>query len=151
MPRAQSSGSELIWHLAAGPDLVALQAEARRFLDSLGFSRTRSAEVLIAASEMATNSLKHAGGGTLSLFAEASPVPGVRVEANDGGPGFERLEQALQDHVSEGRNLLEDEDASRRRRGLGTGLGAIRRLMDRFDVYSEPGRGARVVAFKQRI
>jgi hypothetical protein len=54
---------------------------------------------------------------------------GIEVLAFDQGPGIANLGQALRDGVSSAGTA-------------GTGLGAMRRLSDEFDVYAHPGKGA---------
>jgi len=57
------------------------------------------------------------------------------VVARDTGPGIPDVERALSDGFST------DE-------GLGLGLPGARRLVDEFDIASEPGRGTTVVLTK---
>ena len=103
---------------------------------ALGFDLQACEEIGIAASELASNLLKHAGGGKLTLtrMALAERV-GLRIEAQDGGPGIVDIERALTDGFSTTGSL-------------GAGLGAVNRLMDEFDIASERGRGTRVVCCK---
>ncbi|HVW43226.1 MAG TPA: SpoIIE family protein phosphatase [Amycolatopsis sp.] len=87
-------------------------------------------KVALAATELATNLLKHAGGGAFSVVR----LPGrVDVLATDQGPGISRLQQSLRDGYSTTGTM-------------GGGLGAIRRAADFFDVYTLPGRGTAVLA-----
>ena len=104
------------------------QAAIRRFVAELGFDRLAQWQVTIAASEAATNMVKHAGGGHLTLGRIDDPRVGLRLEARDFGPGIGDLARALEDHVSEGSDLRVRLDLGRR--GLGLGLGAIARMMD---------------------
>lgn len=106
------------------------QASIRRFVAELGFDRTAQWQITIAASEAGTNMVKHAGGGRLLLRRITVPRAGVRLEARDSGPGIADLARALEDHISEGHNVLIREQSDQQHRGLGVGLGAIRRMMD---------------------
>lgn len=116
------------------PSTVAeARRQARALATGLDFSDTRAEEVAIVASEAATNLLKHAGGGRVLL--QVLPLgarPWLSVAALDTGPGIPDLDDALTDGVST-------------RGSAGTGLGAMRRLSDRFEVHSEPGRGTVVL------
>ena len=105
------------------------QAQVRRFAEACGFVRTAQWQIATAASEAATNVIKHGGGGRLIVATIADPKPGLRFEARDRGPGIDDLELAIQDHVSRGVNLR-SLDRPAKTDGLGTGLGAISRLMD---------------------
>ena len=103
---------------------MGVQALAR----DLGFDETRTGRASIAVTEVATNLLRHGGGG--SLFARAlarGASLGIEVLALDKGPGMENFAWSSLDGVSTGGTA-------------GTGLGAIQRQSDEFDVYT--GRDA---------
>ena len=112
--------------------------EARRkalaFAQDLSFDQTRSGNVAIAASEMATNIVKHAGKGVIFVQAVgANGLSCLRLLAVDSGPGIANMTQAMQDgHSTTGT--------------LGSGLGAVRRLADDFEIYSTAGIGTIVRA-----
>src|SRR5262245_58654898 len=113
-------------------------AEARRLAVQLstgqGFSENDAGRVAIVATELATNLVKHAGGGeiVISSFDDAEGK-GVELLALDKGPGITDLNKALADgHSTSG--------------SAGTGLGAIRRSADFFAVSSRVGRGTAVAA-----
>lgn len=88
----------------------------------------------IIATELATNLVKHATGGEV-LVRGASSGPGTEVEliAIDRGPGIAEIARALGDGYSTSGSP-------------GTGLGAVKRMADEFDIYSQPGRGTVVLA-----
>lgn len=96
-----------------------------------GVAEERIGEVEIVASELATNLVKHAGGGDLVVRTAAGG--GVQLVAIDSGPGTRDLEALVDDGVSTAGTL-------------GVGLGAVRRLATRLQMWSEPARGAVVVA-----
>jgi serine/threonine-protein kinase RsbT len=146
MPLVRSSSSERVWEVACAVDVVSLQPGVRRFAALLGFSRRAQWEVAIAASEAAANMVKHAGGGTLILRRLDEPEPGLELEARDSGPGILEPDLAFRDHISEGIDLRSPERPPRAR-GLGVGLGAIRRLMDETRWENLPD-GGRLVARK---
>jgi anti-sigma regulatory factor (Ser/Thr protein kinase) len=113
-------------------------AEARRLAVQLstaqGFNHNDAGRVAIVATELATNLVKHAGGGeiVISSFDDAEGK-GLELLALDKGPGIVDLNKALADgHSTTGT--------------AGTGLGAIRRSADVFAVSSRVGRGTAVVA-----
>jgi anti-sigma regulatory factor (Ser/Thr protein kinase) len=100
----------------------------------LGMDDEDAGRAALAATEAATNLLKHAGGGELVVRRLASDgVAGVEILALDRGPGIADLAEALRDGVSTAGTQ-------------GQGLGAIRRQADDFDVWSGPGRGAVLLA-----
>jgi anti-sigma regulatory factor (Ser/Thr protein kinase) len=100
----------------------------------LGFDETQAGRLALVVTEAATNLVKHAGGGQILLQPSANgPGALVDVLALDQGPGIPDLRRSLADGYSTAASP-------------GTGLGAIRRLAARFDVYSAPGHGAAVLA-----
>jgi len=95
-----------------------------RYASGLGFGEDALAELDIVVQEMATNAARYASGGGCLHWAEAlGPDAGLELFYWDKGPGIYDLERALADGVSSGG-------------GLGTGFGAMRRLLDEFDAYS---------------
>jgi len=105
--------------------------------------------VAIAAAELASNALKFAKGGRVHLYRLDEPRPGLRIVVEDDGPGIENIELALQDGFSEGRFIQQSDTRARvRLRGLGAGLGAVRRLMDTFALENRKEGGVRAVAEK---
>lgn len=104
----------------------------------------------LIASELATNLVRHAGGGTLTLRRTDSPAAGVLLTAQDNGPGFSDIEAALTDGVSEGR-ILTEEVPPIHRIGLGSGLGAVGRLADFMEIANLAEGGAQVSAFVSEV
>ena len=116
-----------------------------RFGISLGFSRAAGQELSIIVSELGSNIVKYGRLGSIAFDAHADPEhgPGIRIVARDCGPPFHDLSLALQDGYDD-RGPIEPA-LLLRRGGLGTGLGAVLRLSDSFEVEQEPD-GKRIVA-----
>ena len=96
----------------------------RRFASQLGFSDDQLEEIAIVVQEIGTNAVRYAtGGGCLHWAETPGEEPGLELFYFDKGPGVYDLERALRDGVSSGGSL-------------GTGFGAMRRLLDEFDAYS---------------
>ena len=112
----------------------------------MGFSQHKAWEISIAVSELVSNVIKHAGTGMLRLFELSGTGDGIEIEVEDSGPGIPDIQSSLIDGYSEGRLISEDE--LRRARGLGTGLGAIMRLMDEVKIENRKSGGTRVSAKK---
>jgi serine/threonine-protein kinase RsbT len=88
---------------------------------------------ITAASELARNTLIYGGGGTARLeLLTDSTRRGLRLTFQDQGPGIPDIQLALKDGYTSGS-------------GLGLGLGGARRLVNDFDLRSEPGKGTTVV------
>jgi len=119
--------------------------ECERFARSLGFEGNDLWELSIAVRELATNVVKFAGEGVVTLRRLEEPRVGIEIVAEDDGPGIEDVAAARQDGFSEGRMLV---DCDRRvpRRGLGTGLGAVERMMNDMVIENRPEGGLRIVA-----
>ncbi len=119
-------------------------SEARRtalsLASQLGFDDAKAGRVAIAVTEAATNLLKHAGRGQMvfRIFGQGGSDLGLEFLALDKGPGIGNIGESLRDgHSTAGT--------------AGTGLGAIARLADAFDLYSRPGLGTAIHArFWQR-
>jgi anti-sigma regulatory factor (Ser/Thr protein kinase) len=95
-----------------------------RFASSLGFGETDLAQLDIVVQEIGTNAARYAtAGGWLHYTTTLGTSVGLELFYWDAGPGIYDLDRAIRDGVSTSGSL-------------GAGLGAIRRLMDEFDVYS---------------
>jgi anti-sigma regulatory factor (Ser/Thr protein kinase) len=100
---------------------------------ALGFDEATSGRVALAVTEAATNLLKHADRGEILLgTARSGGHAVIEILALDRGPGMANVDRCLQDGYSTAGSA-------------GTGLGALRRVADTFDVYSRPGGTALLV------
>lgn len=115
--------------------------EARRaaalLARDLGFEEQDAGRLALVVTEAASNLLKHSTQGEIVLTPMSLGTPtAIDVLALDRGPGMLDFERNLEDGFSTAGSQ-------------GTGLGAISRLADEFDVYSLPKVGtalwARVV------
>ena len=88
-----------------------------------GLSETDTGRTAIIINELATNLIRHAGGGRILVRALAEQVPGVEVITIDSGPGIRNVTEAFRDGHSTGGTP-------------GAGLGAVRRLSDLCDLYT---------------
>jgi anti-sigma regulatory factor (Ser/Thr protein kinase) len=113
-------------------------AQARRAVAALaarqGFGEEDAGRAALVTMEICSNIVKHGGGGELiAQPLELGEVRGVGLLGLDKGPGIADLAKCLRDGFSTGGSP-------------GTGLGAIGRQSQLFDVYSQPGRGTVVLA-----
>ncbi len=101
------------------------RAVAQDIAKTLGFSRDRQAEIVLSVSEMAQNHVKHQTvSGRLRFFGQRFPGGSVMsVSSLDMGPGIANIRMALADGITTSN-------------GLGSGLGCIRRIADRFAICS---------------
>jgi serine/threonine-protein kinase RsbT len=123
--------------IATDGDIVLARQSGRELADRLGCSSTDATLVATAISEIARNIVTHAGGGVLeiSVIDDGDGRRGIEVVARDEGPGIADIDRAMEDGFTTGR-------------GLGLGLPGARRLMDDFEITSEPGGGTTVVMRK---
>ncbi len=114
-------------------DLSALRQASKVMAAAIGFGERESEEIVLAVSELASNLVRHAGGGTLTLTPLSNNGRcGIQIESVDKGPGIPDIEQAMTDGFSTVGSL-------------GYGLGTVNRLMDEFDIQSPPGAGTYIV------
>ena len=116
-------------------DLIAARNAARALAAAIGFDETAREEVALAVSELASNLVKHARGGQLTLTPLAQGGrAGIQIETVDSGGGIADVDQALADGFSMAGSL-------------GYGLGTVNRLMDELNITSHqgPGSGTRIV------
>lgn len=96
-----------------------------------GATASRVEAVALVLTELASNLVKHAGGG--DLFFRSLP------SANDGPAGFEVTS------VDRGQGIADvaaaEHDGFSTARTAGTGLGAVRRASDRLEIHSVAGAG----------
>ena len=100
--------------------------EARALAGEVGFDIADTEMVALATRELATNLVRYAVCGRLSLTVlDENSTLGIEIESRDDGPGIANLGQAMEDGFSTGG-------------GLGSGLPGVRRLMDDFQISSGP-------------
>jgi serine/threonine-protein kinase RsbT len=113
-------------------DIIRARQLVRDCAVSQGLSLVDQTKLVTAASELARNTLVHGGGGEMKLEALHEGIRrGVKVVFTDRGPGIADIGQAMRDGFSTGG-------------GLGLGLGGAKRLVNEFDLQSEPGKGTTV-------
>ena len=105
---------------------------ATELAESLGFDSEQAGKVGLAVTECASNVVKHAGTGRLLLRALRSDgVDGIEIIALDKGPGIPDVPASLRDgHSTSGT--------------LGGGLGALSRMSQSFEIFTQLGRGTAV-------
>lgn len=123
-------------HRAFPIDDASRVGEARRhaavLATDLGFNETDAGRLALVVTELGTNLQRHATKGRL-LIAARPTLGDVEVLAIDEGPGIADPQQSLRDGFSTGGTP-------------GTGLGAVKRLADEFDLHSAVPDGTVCVA-----
>lgn len=112
-------------------DVYTVRHAAERLALHEGYPKVAAQEIALITSELAWNIVRHAGNGHIEFAAVIDPVhgPGVEIRAFDVAPPIVDLALAQRDgHDAGGRIPL---GAMLKRRGIGSGLGAVVRLGDR--------------------
>jgi serine/threonine-protein kinase RsbT len=124
--------------IASQSDIEQARRAARMMTGELHFSIEEAEAVVIATIELATNLLRYGVQGYLLLTPITGPGDadwaGLEVQSHDRGPGIDDVDRALEEGFST-------------RGGLGSGLPAIRRLMDDVVIETAP-TGTCIVARK---
>jgi serine/threonine-protein kinase RsbT len=119
-------------------DIVLARQKGRAMAIELGFSSGEATLIATTISELARNIISYAGEGQILLKAvQGTKRTGLSVTAADQGPGIPDIPQAMRDGFSTSGSL-------------GIGLPGVRRLMDEFEITSQPNRGTTVTVKKWR-
>lgn len=117
-------------------DIVKARQVVRQFSKEAGMGIVDQTRITTAVSELFRNMFLYAGGG------EVLVEKGIVDERNtlivtciDKGPGIANIELAMTDGYTSGG-------------GMGYGLPGSKRLVDRFDIYSEVNKGTTIRVMK---
>jgi serine/threonine-protein kinase RsbT len=117
-------------------DIVLACQKGRALAEQVGVKGDSQVVVVIAISEVARNIVNYAGCGEIVFdIIGQNGRRGISIVARDEGPGIFDIEKALEDGYSTGG-------------GLGLGLAGAKRLMDEFEVRSQPGKGTTITMAK---
>lgn len=118
--------------LRSDQDVVLARQAVRRMSQQLGFSLVDQTKMVTAASELARNTVIHGLGGDMHWeLLDEGGRKGLRLTFVDEGPGIPSIALAMTDGWTTGT-------------GLGLGLSGTKRLVNEFDIESQPGQGTRV-------
>ena len=103
--------------------------KGQRLAQQHGFPAPDCTAIHTAILEIARNIIRYAGRGSISIsIVREAERTGLHVSAEDQGPGIGDIAAALKDGYSTSG-------------GMGRGLPGAKRLMDQFDIVSQPGMG----------
>jgi serine/threonine-protein kinase RsbT len=127
---------ELVVEIRADADVLLARQKARELAKSLRFSGSEITLIATAISEVARNIVTYAKRGQIVLrLVSQGRRRGIRVVAQDEGPGIADIARAMEDGYSTSSSL-------------GLGLPGSKRLMDDFDIVSALGKGTTVTMTK---
>jgi anti-sigma regulatory factor (Ser/Thr protein kinase) len=112
-------------------DVAAARRTSQDCAAALDFSTQGAAKVALIVTELATNLVKHGGGGSIVVGSDDEEPSVLEIFSIDKGRGIASLPAAMRDGYSTAGSA-------------GTGLGAIRRQSQSFDVYTHPGHGTAI-------
>jgi len=130
------SGKQETVPIANSADVVLARQKVRQWAMEMKFTLVDQTKLVTAASELARNALEHGKGGQMVIEqVENSVKNGLKLVFEDQGPGIPDIEAALRDGFTTGG-------------GMGLGLGGSKRLVNDFQVESQPGKGTRVTVVR---
>lgn len=121
--------------IASTEEIVAVRQKVRKLASDMGFGAVDQTRIATAVSELARNIYQYAGKGEVTISSLEGDRRGIQIVCEDSGPGIADIELAMTDGYSTVKSL-------------GLGLPGARRLMDEFQIESEPGKGTRVTITK---
>jgi len=117
-------------------DIVKVRQIVREISKKMRFDIVAQTKVVTAASELTRNVLEYAGKGEIIIEEiNDSHKRGLKITVIDKGLGIPDINLAMEDGFSSGK-------------GLGKGLSGTKKLMDKFYIQSEVGKGTEVVIVK---
>lgn len=122
--------------IASSSDVVLARQKVRQWATEMKFTLVDQTKLVTAASELARNALDHGKGGQMMIeMVENSTRNGLKLVFEDRGPGIPDINAALRDGFTTGN-------------GMGLGLGGSKRLVNDFQIESEPGKGTRITVVR---
>jgi serine/threonine-protein kinase RsbT len=119
-------------------NLINVVTSRRRGLEmarQLGFSLPDATKIAVVVSELARNITLYTEGGTITLIAHTGEKKGIKIIAQDKGPGIEDVERVLAGGYTTSR-------------GLGMGISGSKKIMDEFEIQTVMGGGTTIKAIK---
>jgi len=121
-------------------DVVLARQRARTIAAALKFDIQAQTRIATAVSEIVRNAFQYAGGGSIDFEIDNGTEKMLLITVRDHGKGIPNLDEILGGkYVS--------------KTGMGVGMIGAKRLLDRFEVQTQPGKGTivtlgKIVPFK---
>ena len=117
-------------------DIVKARQMVRQYAKEFGMGIVDQTRITTAVSELFRNMYMYANGGEVLIERGIiDEKPTLIITSIDTGPGIEDIELAMTDGYTSGQ-------------GMGYGMPGAKRLVDRFELYSVPGKGTTVRVMK---
>jgi serine/threonine-protein kinase RsbT len=116
--------------------IVLARHRAGHWAKELGMRILDQTKIATAASELARNIVRYGvKGWVLIQVVEKDGRSGLCLTFQDEGPGIADIPKAMQDGYTTGK-------------GMGLGLAGSKRLVNEFEIFSNPGGGTKVIIKK---
>ena len=115
-------------------DIILARQKVGEIAAGMGFSLLNQTRIVTAVSELARNIVVHARSGRM-IVVKAVGRTGITIRFEDEGPGIADIGRALEAGYSTANSL-------------GLGLQGAKRLTDKMEIASSPGKGTTVVVTK---
>ena len=113
-------------------DVVLARQTTRKLATECGMRLIDLTKLVTAVSELARNTMVYGGGCDMDWqILEENGRVGLRITFRDEGPGIPDIKLAMTDGWTSGS-------------GLGLGLTGAKRLVNEFELDTEPGKGTRI-------
>ncbi|MDG0866970.1 anti-sigma regulatory factor [Candidatus Lucifugimonas marina] len=120
-------------------DVVTARRYGRDMAKKIGFGSADQTRLATAISELTRNVIKYADNGECLIYDESNESCNkIRVVVEDHGPGIPDIETAMADGYTTGGTL-------------GAGLPGTRRLVNEFNISSEPGHTRVEITMEKQV
>ncbi len=126
-------GTQQTFHIGDPSEIYSVRRAATSLAKSVGFNDLRKAQLELVITEAGTNIIKHAQRGQILLRTLSYKEDfGIEIIAIDNGPGITNIDF----HMEDGNSTTGT---------YGGGLGAMNRLAQEFDIYSNGIQGTAIL------
>jgi len=124
------------YHIKNENDIVMVRQMVRQYAKNLKMGIVEQTRITTAVSELLRNMYQYAGGGQVTINeGDIDEHHALIITFEDEGPGIENLDLAMSDGYTSGG-------------GMGYGLPGAKRLVDFFNIYTEPQKGTSIRIMK---
>lgn len=120
-------------------DIARARKTGRDLVQALQFQPVNQTRVVTAISELARNIYRYGEKGRIKLeVIDQQQKNGIKIIAQDDGPGIEDINKALTSGFSTSGSL-------------GAGIPGVKNMMDEFEIDSSADKGTTVIAAKWQV
>ncbi|MBN1993171.1 MAG: anti-sigma regulatory factor [Anaerolineae bacterium] len=116
-------------------NVVTSRRQGMEMAKKLGFSLPEATKIAVVISELARNITMYAESGIITLIPYNGERKGMKIIAQDKGPGIEDVNRVLAGGYTTSK-------------GLGMGISGSKKIMDEFEIQTVIGGGTTIKAAK---